>query len=59
MLKLEQAVQRCFDRCNLIGESVDIWHEMQKFKAIAMQPDDVQEEIYTDISTGLFGAWSY
>ena len=59
MLKLEQAVQRCFDRCNLIGESVDIWQEMYKYKAIRMQPEIVQEEIYADISTGLFGPMSF
>lgn len=59
MLKLEQAVQRCFDRCNLIGESVDIWQEMYKYKAIRMQPEKAQEEIYADISTGLFGPMSF
>ena len=37
----------------------DIWQEMYKYKAIRMQPEKVQEEIYADISTGLFGPMSF
>ncbi len=58
MMKLETAIARCFDRCNLdeSGEGMDIYHHMFKYKAIAdlyyTDPDKF-EEIYDQISKGL------
>lgn len=57
-MKLEKAIERCFDRCNLdeSGESLDIYYYMFKYKAIAdlyyTDPDKF-EEIYDMISDGL------
>jgi hypothetical protein len=35
----EQAIERAFDRCNLIGENVDILHVMYQYKAIRELPE--------------------
>lgn len=57
MMRLEQAVQRCFDRCNLAAdaESLDVWGMMMRYKAIRELPAGQQEEIYDEITAGLFG----
>jgi len=58
MYSLEKAVQRCYDRCNLDGESVDVWGKMMQYKAIRELSDDEQERIYFDIVAGLgFADW--
>ncbi len=58
MMKLETAIGRCIDRCNLdeSGEGMDIYYYMFKYKAIAdlyyTDPDKF-EEIYDQISKAL------
>lgn len=52
-MKLEKAIERVFDRCNLIGEDVDIWEIMMKYKAIREKPIDEQEDIYFEIAERL------
>lgn len=52
-MKYSNAVERCFDRCNLIGEDVDIWKEMMRYKAIREASEAQQEEAYIDIATRL------
>lgn len=41
-MKLETAIQRCFDRCNLDpnGESVEIYKYMYQYKAIRDLPEE-------------------
>lgn len=58
MMKLEKAIQRAFDRCNLIGEDVDIYQILYSYKAIAQLPEEKIDEIYDDIAEGLgFTRW--
>ena len=55
MFKLETAIQRCFDRCNLDLERDDdcITKYMYQYKAISMLPDPEFEEVYEEISARL------
>ena len=56
MLSLEKAKQRAFDRCNLAGESVDIYAILYQYKAIRGLGDDEIEKIYEEFANGLYGA---
>ena len=49
----EQAIERVFDRCNLIGEEVDILNIMYQYKAIRELPDEEIDQIYDDIADRL------
>ena len=49
----EQAIERAFDRCNLIGENVDILHVMYQYKAIRELPENEIDKIYDDIADRL------
>ena len=55
MMKLETAIQRCFDRCNLDpeGESVDIMKYMYQYKAIRDLPDEQFDQVYEEIAEAL------
>jgi hypothetical protein len=52
-MKYSNAVERCFDRCNLIGEDVDIWAQMMRYKALREASEAMQEEAYISIATRL------
>ena len=52
-MKKEQAIERAFNRCNLIGENVDILSILYKYKAIRDLPDDEIDQIYDDIADRL------
>lgn len=51
--KIENLIDRAFDKCNLIGEDCDIWAVLYSYKTIANLPDDELEEIYQDIAQRL------
>lgn len=55
MLKLENAIQRCFDRCNLDLERDGdcIYKYMYQYKAIADLPDVEFEKVYDSLSEWL------
>lgn len=53
MMTLEKAIQRCFDRCNLIGDSCDVWGMMMQYKSIRELPEAEQDQIYDDLVHGL------
>lgn len=55
MMKLETAIQRCFDRCNLDpeGEGMDIYKYMYQYKAIRELDDDQFEQVYEELSERL------
>lgn len=57
-MRLETAIQKAFDKANLIGESVDLDGVLLGYKAIRnlyyTEPEKY-EEIYEEISQGLFG----
>lgn len=50
MISLERAKQRAFDRCNLIGEDVEIYSVIYQYKAIRELPDDEISKIYDEIA---------
>lgn len=49
-MKLEKAIERAFNRCNLIGEDCDIYEVLYSYKAISNLPQNEIEEIYEDIA---------
>lgn len=49
----EQAIERAFDRCNLIGDEVDILKIMYQYKAIRELPEEEIDQIYDDIADRL------
>ena len=55
MLSLENAIQRCFDRCNLDLEKDEdcIYKYMYQYKAIAALPDAEFDAVYDRISEWL------
>lgn len=52
-MKLETAIDKCFDRCNLMGEDVDIQKYMYQYKAIRELPDDQFDQVYDEIARRL------
>lgn len=49
-MKLEKAIDRCFDRCNLAGSDCDIIYFMYQYKAIRELPEDQFNEVYDDLA---------
>lgn len=49
----EKAIERAFDRCNLIGDEVDILSIMYQYKALRELPEEEQDRIYEDIADRL------
>ena len=52
-MKLENAIEKAFDRCNLIGEDCDIYKVLYSYKAIRELPDEQIEKIYENFAKGL------
>lgn len=52
-MKLEKAIQRAFDRCNLAGENCDIYSILYQYKAIRELPDEEIDAIYNDLAKKL------
>lgn len=52
-MKYSTALERCFNRCNLIGEDVDIWEQMMRYKALREASEALQEDAYMSIATRL------
>lgn len=52
-MTLEQAKQKAFDRCNLIGEDCDIYSVLYRYKAIRDLPDEQIDEIYDEMAENL------
>lgn len=59
MMTLQKAIDRCFDRCNLIGSDCDVWAEMMRYKSIREQSEDRQDQIYDDLvhALGFCRSW--
>ena len=51
--RFNAAVDKCFDRCNLIGEDVDIYAEMNRYKALREASTEQREEAYESIADRL------
>lgn len=45
-MKLEQAIERAIDRCNLIGENCDVYAVLYRYKAIRELPEKEVDAIY-------------
>ena len=50
MLNLSKAIEKAFDRCNLIGDDCDISCVLYKYKAIRELPDNEIDKIYDDLA---------
>lgn len=59
MMKLETAIRRCIDRCNLDpeGEGMDIYKYMYQYKAIRELPDEEFDKVYDQIAEALGFHW--
>ena len=53
MITLEEAIERAFDRCNLIGENVEIIAVMNRYKAIRDLPEKEYDQVYNEIAERL------
>ena len=53
MIKLEHAIDRCFDKCNLDGPDCDIFKRMYQYKAIRDLPGDEFDAVYDDLAKRL------
>ena len=53
MMTLEKAIERAFERCNLIGENCDIYNVLYKYKAISDLPEAEVDKIYDYIARRL------
>ena len=52
-MKIETAVDRIFDRCNLMGENCDIYSVMYRYKVIRELPEAEREQIYEEVASRL------
>lgn len=52
-MKLETAIERCFDRCNLAGSDCDIIKFMYQYKAIRELPDSEFDKVYDELAERL------
>ena len=52
-MKLDKAIQRCFDRCNLEGTDCDVIKIMYQYKAIRELPEAEFDAVYDEIVEGL------
>lgn len=53
MMKLENAIERCFNRCNLAGSDCDIIKYMYQYKAIRELPEEEFDRVYEDLADRL------
>jgi len=56
-MKLEKAIERCFDRCNLVGTDCDIIKIMYQYKAIRELPEEEFDRVYDQLAKGLGFCW--
>lgn len=56
-MKLEKAIERCFDRCNLIGGDCDIVAVMYQYKALRELPEEDFDRAYNEIAERLGFMW--
>lgn len=45
-LTFESAIERAFDKANLIGENVNLYSVINSYKVLRELPDDVKDKIY-------------
>ena len=52
-MTLERAKQKTFDTCNMIGEDVDIYKVMYRYKAIRELDPESIDQIYDEMAEAL------
>ena len=52
-MKKETAIQKAFDKANLIGEDVDLYKVIYSYKVLRELSDEEIDEIYEILATGL------
>ena len=52
-MKLENAIEKTFNNCNLIGENVNIYEQMYKYKVFKEMDEKKKDEIYNTIAKRL------
>lgn len=53
MMTLNTAIEKAFNTANLIGDGVDLWEIMFRYKVIRELPSDYQDKIYDDLASRL------
>ena len=56
-MTLDKAIEKCIDRCNLVGEDVDIQKYMYQYKAIRDLPENEFDKVYDIIAKALGFHW--
>ena len=56
-MKLEKAINRAIDRCNLIGDNCDLYSVLYSYKAIRELPEEKVDEIYDYVVKILGFCW--
>lgn len=49
MLSIEAAKERAFQKCNLIGENVDVFAVLYQYKVFREMSDQELDKVYDDI----------
>ena len=52
-MNLEKAIERAFDKCNIIGIDCDVYKVLYSYKAIRELPEKEIDAIYDRIVSGL------
>lgn len=52
-MKLEKAIERAFDKCNLLGSSCDVYAVLYSYKAIRELSEKEIDAVYDYIVRGL------
>lgn len=55
--KLNAAIERAIDRCNLEGTDCDVYRILYQYKAIRELPEDKVDEIYDRVTKALGFTW--
>ena len=56
-MKLEKAIDRCIDRCNLIGDNCDVICVMYQYKAIRDLSETEFDKVYDYVVRVLGFTW--
>lgn len=49
MLSIEKATERAFNKCNCVGEGVDVFEILYQYKVFREMSDQDLNEVYDDI----------
>lgn len=56
-MKLDKAIERCFNRCNLEGTNCDVIKIMYQYKAIRELPEKEFDAVYDELVKDLGFCW--